>query len=187
MMKAGSTSQMSSLMTSDTIQYRILDFSRRGSQCRDAPPRVGEPVERHTSTLDRTAAAASRLPLEAIMPARGDAQEPPLELSYRILPDGEAVICLGGELDIVSADVAIGYVIDVIDQCHVPLAVHLAALQYCDTSGLRALERIADYAELAGCPFRLASPSQPLLKIMRITGLDRRFLASQVPAQAIRK
>jgi hypothetical protein len=35
-----------------------------------------------------------------------------------------------------------------------------------------------------GCTFRLASPSLALVKIMRITGLDRRFLAFQVPEQA---
>jgi anti-sigma B factor antagonist len=122
-----------------------------------------------------------------MMTARGDAGEPPLELSYRVWPDGQALVCLGGDLDIVSADVAIAYVSNVIDQGHVQLTVDLAALQYCDSMGLRALERMADYAELAGCPFRLASPSQPLVKLMRPTGLDRRFLASQVPAQATRK
>ena len=121
------------------------------------------------------------------MTARGDVQEPPpLELSYRILPDGQALVCLGGDLDIVSADAAVAYVSAVIDQCQVPLAVDLAALQYCDAVGLRALERMADYAELAGCPFRLASPRQPLARLMQITGLDRRFLASQIPAQPIR-
>jgi hypothetical protein len=37
---------------------------------------------------------------------------------------------------------------------------------------------MAGYAEQKGCPFRLASPSGSLVKIMRITGLDRRFLAA---------
>jgi anti-anti-sigma regulatory factor len=35
---------------------------------------------------------------------------------------------------------------------------------------------MAGYAERAGRPFRLASPSPSVVKIMRITGLDRRFL-----------
>jgi anti-anti-sigma regulatory factor len=35
---------------------------------------------------------------------------------------------------------------------------------------------MAGYAERAGCPFRLASPSPSLVRIMRITGLDARFL-----------
>jgi anti-anti-sigma regulatory factor len=33
------------------------------------------------------------------------------------------------------------------------------------------------YAELRGCTFQLTSPSRSLVKIMRITGLDCRFLA----------
>jgi anti-anti-sigma regulatory factor len=37
---------------------------------------------------------------------------------------------------------------------------------------------MARYAEQEGCPFRLASPNPSLVKIMRITGLDRRFLVS---------
>ena len=49
-------------------------------------------------------------------------------------------------------------------------------------SGL--VQRIAGYAEQMGCTFRLASPSLSLVKIMRITGLDRTFLAFQVPEQA---
>ncbi len=31
--------------------------------------------------------------------------------------------------------------------------------------------------DMGGLPFRLASPSPSLVKIMRITGLDHRFLA----------
>jgi anti-anti-sigma regulatory factor len=40
---------------------------------------------------------------------------------------------------------------------------------------------MASYAERAGCEFRLASPRPSVVKIMRITGLDRRFLASETP------
>jgi len=43
---------------------------------------------------------------------------------------------------------------------------------------------MAGYAEQAGCEFRLASPRPSLVKIMRITGLDRRFLASQATCPA---
>ena len=41
---------------------------------------------------------------------------------------------------------------------------------------------MADYAERAACPFRLASPNPSLVKIMRITGLDQRFLVSETSA-----
>jgi hypothetical protein len=43
---------------------------------------------------------------------------------------------------------------------------------------------MAGYAERKGRPFRLASPGPRLVKIMRITRLDRRFLTSQASALA---
>jgi anti-sigma B factor antagonist len=106
----------------------------------------------------------------------------PLELSHRICPTGGAAVDLGGELDIVSAEVAVSYVRDVIDRHRGPVIVDLTALTFCDARGLAALVRMAGYAEQKGCPFRLASPSPSLVKIMRITGLDRRLLASSLSA-----
>ena len=103
----------------------------------------------------------------------------PLELSHRICPTGEAVVGLGGDLDILSAEVAVNYVRDVIDRHRGPVTVDLTALAFCDAQGLAALVRMAGYAERKGCPFRLAAPSPRLVKIMRITRLDRRFLTSQ--------
>ena len=106
----------------------------------------------------------------------------PLELSHWICPTGGAVVDLGGELDIASAEVAVSYVRDVIDRHRGPVIVDLTALTFCDARGLAALVRMAGYAEQKSRPFRLASPSPSLVKIMRITGLDRRFLASPVSA-----
>jgi anti-sigma B factor antagonist len=110
----------------------------------------------------------------------------PLELSHRICPTGGAVVDLGGELDILSAEVAVSYVSDIIDRHRGPVIVDLTALTFCDARGLAALVRMAGYAEQKGSPFRLASPSPSLVKIMRITGLDRRFLASPASARVCR-
>jgi anti-anti-sigma factor len=110
----------------------------------------------------------------------------PMELSHRICPTGGAFVDLGGELDIASAEVAVSYVKDVIDHHRGPVIMDLATLTFCDARGLDALVRMAGYAEQQGCPFRLASPSRTLVKIMRITGLDRRFLASPASARACR-
>jgi anti-sigma B factor antagonist len=108
-------------------------------------------------------------------------QEPALlVLGHRIRPTGEVVVDLGGELDIVSAETAVSYVSSVIDRHHGPVVVDLGALVFCDARGLGALLRIAGCAERAGCPFELVSPRPSLLKLMRITGLDRRFLVSGV-------
>ena len=79
---------------------------------------------------------------------------------------------------------AVNYVTDVIDRHRGPVTVNLTALAFCDARGLAALVRMAGYADRKGCPFRLASPSPRLIKIMRITRLDRRFLTSQASALA---
>jgi hypothetical protein len=95
--------------------------------------------------------------------AEDDVQEPaPPELSHRVRACGEVLVGLGGELDIVSADVVVSYVRDVIERCPGPVG----------------------YAEQAGCEFRLISPRSSLVKIMLITGLDRRFLASRATCPA---
>jgi anti-anti-sigma factor len=121
-------------------------------------------------------------PQEVAAATQDDPQRTELiELSHRICPTGEAVVALGGELDVLSAEAAVNYVRDVIDRHYGPVTVNLTALAFCDARGLAALLRMADYAEQSGCSFRLASPRPSLVKIMRITRLDRRFLASWHP------
>ena len=126
----------------------------------------------------------ARVAEDAVAAAQDDpTKTAPMELSHRICPAGEAVVDLGGDLDMLSAEVAVSYVRDVIDRHRLPVIVDLTALTFCDARGLAALVRMAGYAEQKGCPFRLVSLSPSLVKIMRITGLDRRFLAS--PASAL--
>ena len=96
-----------------------------------------------------------------------------LELTCEISADGKAVVTLSGELDIASSGSAFRCVRDVIDRHHVPVIVDLADLTFCDAHGLGTLVRMSNYAGKGGCPLQLASPAPHLLKIMRITGLDR--------------
>ena len=122
---------------------------------------------------------------EVVVAARDELKRTaPMELHHRICPTGEAVVDLGGDLDILSADAAVNYVTDVIDRHRGPVTVNLTALAFCDARGLAALVRMAGYADRKGSPFRLASPSPRLIKIMRITRLDHRFLTSQASALA---
>jgi anti-sigma B factor antagonist len=99
-------------------------------------------------------------------------------LSHRVVHTGEVIADIGGELDIATTEMAVSYVTDIIDNHHGPVIVNLTRLEFCDAQGLSALLRMANYAEQTGHPFMLASPSPPLLKLMRATGVDRRFLLS---------
>ena len=102
----------------------------------------------------------------------------PLELSHRILPTGEAAVEIGGELDMDTAEQAFRYVQKVINRHRGPVVVSLAGVSFCDARGLRALVRMANHADEASRPFRVTSPSPRLTKLMRMTGLDSKFLAA---------
>src|ERR1700722_213521 len=118
--------------------------------------------------------------------ADGDQQTAvPLELRYRISPAGETIVDLGGELDMATAEVAVSYVREVINRHRRPVIVDLTTLAFCDARGLAGLVRMAGYAEEMDCGFQLSSPSRSLVKIMQITGLERRFLTVQLPGQTV--
>jgi anti-sigma B factor antagonist len=98
-----------------------------------------------------------------------------LELSCRTEEDGSQVVSVTGELDIATAEQAYAYISDVIDGWPAPVSVDLAGVTFCDASGLGALARVARHARQAGQPLKLISARPSLVKIMRITGLDRTF------------
>ena len=102
-----------------------------------------------------------------------------LELSCATDGDGNQIVSVVGELDIATADQAYLYISDVIDawpsRSPAPVSVDLSGLTFCDASGLGALARIARHARRAGRQLRLTAARPSLLKIMRITGLDRAF------------
>jgi anti-sigma B factor antagonist len=101
-----------------------------------------------------------------------------LELSCRTDGDGNQVVSVTGELDIATAEQAYTFISDVIDAWDTvpaPVSVDLSGLTFCDASGLGVLARIARHARQAGRQLRLTAARPSLLKIMRITGLDRTF------------
>jgi anti-anti-sigma factor len=117
-------------------------------------------------------------PVASIGTGPGDA---PLQLSCQHFADGHTMIALRGDLDLATVDRMVRYVSDVIDRHHGPVSADLAGVTFCDACGLGALVRVAAYAERAGLRLEMIRPSRALLKIMRLTGVDRLLLA---PAQA---
>ena len=98
-----------------------------------------------------------------------------LELSCQLDGDGNQVVSVTGELDIATAEQAYLYISDVIDAWPTPVSVDLSGLTFCDASGLGVLARTARHARQAGRQLKLTAARPSLLKIMRITGLDRAF------------
>ena len=107
-----------------------------------------------------------------------------LELSRQIDGDGNQIVKVAGELDIATAEQAYVYLSDVIDAWPAPVSVDLSGLTFCDASGLGVLARIARHARQAGRQLTLTAARPSLLKIMRITGLDRSFPELARPARA---
>ena len=107
-----------------------------------------------------------------------------LELSCQLDGDGNQVVSVTGELDIATAEQAYLYISDVIDAWPTPVSVDLSGLTFCDASGLGVLARVARHARQAGRQLKLIAARPSLLKIMRITGLDRAFpeLVPSAPA-----
>jgi anti-anti-sigma factor len=101
----------------------------------------------------------------------------PLQLSHRVLQTGEAAVEIAGELDLDTADKAFRYVQKIINRHRGPIVVSLAGVLFCDARGLRALVRMANYAEQADRPFRLTSASPRLAHLMRVAGLGGKFPA----------
>jgi anti-sigma B factor antagonist len=103
---------------------------------------------------------------------------PQLGLSSRTDEDGFEIVSMTGELDIATAEQAYTYVSDAIDalgQGPAPFSMDLSGLTFCDASGLGVLARIARHARHAGRQLRLTSARPALVRIIRITGLDRSF------------
>jgi anti-anti-sigma factor len=103
---------------------------------------------------------------------------------------------VAGELDIATAEQAYSFITEVIDgpikgfkgttgfTGTAPVTVDLSGVTFCDASGLGALARLARYAQAAGRQLRLTSARPSVMKIIRITGLDRVFPELHPPVHA---
>ena len=125
-------------------------------------------------------------PAPAVIPAQ-------LELSTCTGANGYQVVSVAGELDIATAEQAYSYITEVIDgrlkgvtgpTGTAPVTVDLSGVTFCDASGLGALARLARYARAAGRQLRLTSARPSVMKIIRITGLDRVFPELHPPVHA---
>jgi anti-anti-sigma factor len=168
----------------EQLPYRTLHW-RNHAVTPHTLPSAGSPaaarwqqITRGTKALMLARVANATAGAAIVLAGAGDGQPEatPLDLGHRVRPAGGAVVDIGGELDIATAEMAVRYVRNVVDHYPGPVIVRLAAVRFCDARGLSALLRMAGYAERAGCPFRLASPSPSVARIIRMTGLDRRFL-----------
>ncbi|MEP7024015.1 MAG: STAS domain-containing protein [Actinomycetota bacterium] len=92
--------------------------------------------------------------------------------TYR--PDGCIVVELRGELDIAGAPDTLDLLMDATELERVTI-VDLAALDFIDCTGLRALTGARTYAHEAGHVLALAAPGERVRKVLKLTGSGRLF------------
>lgn len=85
-------------------------------------------------------------------------------------PAGQTVVSVAGDLDLVSSDLMrtrLGSV-----PAGTTLVLELSGVAFCDSAGLRVLIDAELRARTDGGALRLAAPSQPLVRLFELTGVD---------------
>ncbi|WP_344955104.1 STAS domain-containing protein [Actinomadura miaoliensis] len=98
-------------------------------------------------------------------------------------PGGTRVVSVAGELDIATAELFGDLLLTALDLDHPWVVVDAGRLDFCDAQGLRALTFAGDLAEALGGRVTIVNARPPVVRLLRITGLSRRFA---VTAAAVR-
>lgn len=87
--------------------------------------------------------------------------------------DEATVLRLHGELDMATSPALTQAFTDAIDGGGKAMVVDLASLRFMDSTGIAVLLAAGRRADEAGCSFEVRSPRRPVLKALRLTGVDR--------------
>ncbi len=89
------------------------------------------------------------------------------------------LVSVAGEVDAASADTLRGVITEVIEGGQSTVAVDMSDVSFIDSSGLRVL--IAGYkaASAAGGQLSVRTPSEPVTRLLEITGQLERFVPAQ--------
>jgi anti-anti-sigma factor len=92
----------------------------------------------------------------------------------RVLPSGEAVVRLTGELDIVNEDDVRRAVVEALG-CSRQVTVDLQDVTFMDSSTVGVLVDAARSAEDSGAAFSLAAPSRLVARVLRLSSVAEGF------------
>lgn len=91
------------------------------------------------------------------------------------LPGARTIVRLRGALDVAAAPALRERLIGMLHPGLSLLVLDLSRVPSCDPAGLAVLIGTQRRARLLGIVVRLAAPSLPVAKLLRLTGLDRSF------------
>jgi len=98
------------------------------------------------------------------------------QLSIQVLPDtGCVTLRLTGEIDLYTAPFVREAALRAIRHHDGRLHIDLSGVTFMDSTGLEVLLATRRRAELSGGTLRLIDPTQSVLRVLEVTGVDRLF------------
>jgi anti-sigma B factor antagonist len=91
--------------------------------------------------------------------------------------DDEVTVALAGELDMSNAETLRRLLDSVVDAQPVTVNVDLANLSFLDSSGIQCLVDAAQAASSVGCHVVVRNPSDIIVRVLMICGVDKVLLA----------
>ena len=98
-----------------------------------------------------------------------------------MLPGGHVIVALSGEIDIVSAPAVREVLAAAASQAVAGITVDLGGVTFMDAAGLGVLAGAGGRAPHLPGGFRLAAVPVRVLRLLRLTGLDRHLAAFPAP------
>jgi anti-sigma B factor antagonist len=111
------------------------------------------------------------------------------QLVFTVHPNGQGVILnVGGEVDLATAPQLQAKLVDLVNDGTGSVVVDLTPVAFMDSTGLSVLLAAHKRAQAGGPSIRLACPEGPVLRVLRLTGMEQVFsvygsLAEAVAAQ----
>src|SRR5918994_2157132 len=135
-----------------------------------------DPCQHHRRFRSATARETSRCPWRRTMAPPEEFEPQNFTLTTR--REGErGIVALTGELDLHTADQLTAAVTTLLDQHVTAIEVDAGSLSFADSAGLRAVLTARAAAQRAGASFGVTEASEPVARLIEITGLSEMLRA----------
>jgi anti-sigma B factor antagonist len=96
------------------------------------------------------------------------------QLTLTVHPNGQgAILSVGGEVDLATAPQLHAKLMELVEVTEAGVVVDLTPLVFMDSTGLSVLLAVHRRAQAHGHTMRLVCPEGPVLRVMRLTGMEK--------------
>jgi anti-sigma B factor antagonist len=96
-----------------------------------------------------------------------------------------AIVTLPAEIDLANAELVRQDLLSVVAQGATRVIADMTATTFCDSAGIAALIRVAQYATAHGAELRLAASTPAVTRVLTLTGVDKLIEVSPSVAAAM--